>query len=77
VAGKVVPSADDQSLIQVPKAKCKNRSPKLFGQPKQKPKESTKDEFVPSPAIFAILMLAVRAILVIQMFHYLLVEKVV
>jgi len=58
VAGKNVPSADAQSLIPVTKAKCKNRSPKLFGQPKQKPKETTNADFVPSPAIFAILLLS-------------------
>jgi len=57
VAGKVVPSADAQSLIPVIKAKCKNRSPKLLPQPKQKFKESGEADVVPSPAIFAILML--------------------
>jgi len=50
VAGKDVPSADAQSLIPVTKAKCKDRSPMLFGQPKQKPKESAEAEFVPSPS---------------------------
>jgi hypothetical protein len=58
VADKNVPSADNQSLIPVTKAKYKNRSPIMFGQPKQKLKESAEAEFVPSPAIFAILVLA-------------------
>ena len=49
VAGKVVPSADAQSLILVRKAKCNDRCPIVFGQPKQKFKESAEAEFVPSP----------------------------
>jgi hypothetical protein len=50
VAGKVVPSADNQSLIPVTKAKYKNRSPIVLRPPKQMLKETTKAEFVPSPS---------------------------
>ena len=50
VAAKDVPSADAQSLIPVLKAKYMNRSPMLFGQPKQKFKGSAEAEFVPSPS---------------------------
>ncbi len=57
MAGKNLPSADHPSLIIVTKAKYKNLSPIVFGQPKQKLKESAEAEFVTSPAIFAILLL--------------------
>ena len=42
----------------VTKAKCKSQCPIVLRPPKQKPKESAEAEFVPSAAIFAILLLA-------------------